>query len=190
MTIEAKDVITEVVESNTAADITLERIKLFAAERGLLSNETWKKSKKRNLLRRKALFFEESNAQVLTHEEQVAKKEMYCDLILTIHDSEQDFWRGYIPICSSEAEQIDLLMFFVTQMLVRRNTALTHLIKISSAMNWNAFTEVTLNKSNYVFACNGKWFFNADDKKLDSVEKYYALQYGFGTVRYVNALAA
>jgi hypothetical protein len=185
-----KVVITEIADGNALADSTLERIKLFTAERSMFSNELWKKSKKRNLLRRKALFFEEGNAQVLTHEEQVAKKEMYCDLILTMHHSYQRRWSSYLPMCSSEAEQIDLLMFHVAQLLVRRNTPLTHLIKISSAMNWNAFEEVTLNKSRYVGACNGKWLFHSYANKLDSVEKYYVQQYGFGTADLQNALAA
>ena len=63
------------------------------------------------------------------------------------------------------------------------------LFKISTACNWDLFTELTGDKAAHIHAVNGKFYFgNRSD--LDAFEEATMDGFGFGTAFYLDVEAA
>ena len=120
----------------------------------------------------------------------VSRKYLDVNVILTfdmcnIHGDTQEFFDLKIPICSREKNAASFIhqKFFkrVTKFCARIGRDVHDLVKISTASNWNLFTEVTGKQSLPDLGHSCKWYFGNGRDDLDPWEQHLMKTYGFGS---------
>ena len=129
---------------------------------------------------------------------QTKRAYMNVNVILTFetwneYGETQEFFDLYVPISKKESGAVEFIHNKLFKRIVKQckrlNRSVGDLIKISTASNWDLFTEVTGLDSLVQLGHSCKWFFGNGRVDLDSWEKKLVEIYGFGVnadMSYIN----
>ena len=158
------------------------------------------KNEKKDRVKMEAIVLKKNGEQKLVTKEITAQEQkklgvMYSDFILSFDcyveelEGSQAFITFYLPVLENEEKQLKLMMRQVDSFCDYFNLPKSKLFKISTACNWDLFTELTGDKAAHIHAVNGKFYFgNRSD--LDDFEEATMDGFGFGTAFYFDVEAA
>jgi hypothetical protein len=128
--------------------------------------------------------------QIITNSNKPSKKAyMHVNVILTFetwneYGETQEFFDLYLPVSKKEVSAVQFIHNKLFKKIVKQcqrlNRSAGDLIKISTAGNWDLFTEVTGLESLIEEGHNGKWYFGKGRTDIDSWETELMEIFGFG----------
>lgn len=118
------------------------------------------------------------------------RKYMYVNVILTFntmdkHGGTQELFDLNIPISKQELSAAEFMHTKFFKRVAKKITLLKreagHLVKISTAADWDLFEEITGLDSLCTLGHSCKWFFGNGRDDLDSWEEVLMYEFKFGT---------